>query len=376
MASLYPSGLDELNAGVGSSGQPLSSPDHPSHHTALADAVEAIEGELGTDPSGAAATVKARLDTLDTTVSGKAASSHTHAESDVTGLVTDLAGKVPASLVDAKGDIIAATAADTVARLGVGTNGHVLTADSAQSTGLKWAAASGSGDPTMGGDLSGLASAAQIVAGAVTDVEVAAANKDGAAGTASMRTLGTGASQAAAGNHAHSGVYEPADSDLTAIAGLSSTGLIERTGAGTAATRTIGVAGTNDIPSRSAADGRYVQQSLVDAKGDVVTATADNTPARLAVGTDGQVLTADSAQSTGLKWSSPAAETLPASTVDAKGDLLVATADNTVARLAVGANTYVLTADSSQSTGVKWAAASGGGGKTPADRMYARSTWR
>jgi hypothetical protein len=37
-------------------------------------------------------------------------------------------------------------------------------------------------------------------AGVVTDVQVAAANKDGAAGTASLRTLGTGAAQAAAGN--------------------------------------------------------------------------------------------------------------------------------------------------------------------------------
>lgn len=50
---------------------------------------------------------------------------------------------IPATIVDAKGDIIAATAADTVARLAVGTNGHVLTADSSQSTGIKWAAASG-----------------------------------------------------------------------------------------------------------------------------------------------------------------------------------------------------------------------------------------
>ena len=49
------------------------------------------------------------------------------------------------TIVDAKGDLIAATAADTVSRLAVGTNGQVLTADSTAATGLKWATASGGG---------------------------------------------------------------------------------------------------------------------------------------------------------------------------------------------------------------------------------------
>ena len=44
------------------------------------------------------------------------------------------------TIVDAKGDIIAATAADTVARLAVGANDTILTADSSTATGLKWAA--------------------------------------------------------------------------------------------------------------------------------------------------------------------------------------------------------------------------------------------
>jgi hypothetical protein len=58
----------------------------------------------------------------------------------------DLAnGAIAKSIVDAKGDLVAATAADTVARLAVGANGTVLTADSTEATGLKWAAAAGGG---------------------------------------------------------------------------------------------------------------------------------------------------------------------------------------------------------------------------------------
>jgi hypothetical protein len=45
---------------------------------------------------------------------------------------------------------------------------------------------------------------------------------------------------------------------------------------------------------------------------------------------------------------------IPKSLVDAKGDLLVGTADNTITRLPVDADTYILTADSTATTGVRW----------------------
>jgi hypothetical protein len=49
---------------------------------------------------------------------------------------------IPKSTVTTKGDIIAATASATVTRVGAGTNGFILTADSAEAAGIKWAAAS------------------------------------------------------------------------------------------------------------------------------------------------------------------------------------------------------------------------------------------
>ena len=53
---------------------------------------------------------------------------------------TNASAAISKTIVDAKGDIIAATAADTVARLAVGSDGYYLKADSTTATGLVWGA--------------------------------------------------------------------------------------------------------------------------------------------------------------------------------------------------------------------------------------------
>jgi hypothetical protein len=100
-----------------------------------------------------------------------------------------------------------------------------------------------------------------------------------------------------------------------------------------------------------------IPNSLVDAKGDLIAASADNTPARLAVGTNEHRLVANSSTSTGLAY---VADTTNFA-VAAKGDLLAGTAADTLAALTVGTNGHVLTADSVEATGMKWAAVAAGG---------------
>ena len=66
-----------------------------------------------------------------------------------------------ATAIDAKGDLIGGTGADAFSRLAVGANNTVLTADSAEATGLKWATPASSSGPTFSANKS----ASQTLAG-------------------------------------------------------------------------------------------------------------------------------------------------------------------------------------------------------------------
>ena len=103
----------------------------------------------------------------------------------------------------------------------------------------------------------------------------------------------------------------------------------------------------------------YVPLTPVDAKGDLLIGTANNTVGVLSLGTNNHVLTADSAQATGVKWAAAPGDStkVPLSTVTTKGDLIVGTGSAAVSRLAVGAtNGHALVVDSSTGTGLAWQA--------------------
>lgn len=69
---------------------------------------------------------------------GQVLSKNSNTDMDFTWVTSDDANAIQNAIVDAKGDLIAATAADTPARLSVGNNGETLVADSSASTGLRW----------------------------------------------------------------------------------------------------------------------------------------------------------------------------------------------------------------------------------------------
>ena len=109
------------------------------------------------------------------------------------------------------------------------------------------------------------------------------------------------------------------------------------------------------------AAGAYVEDmtmlrgEITTTKGDIIAADANGVPQRVAVGANTYLLTADSTQAEGVKWAAAPAS----SPLTTKGDLHGFTTVD--ARVPVGSDTQVLTADSTQAAGIKWAAAASGG---------------
>lgn len=138
---------------------------------ATLDTLNELAAALGNDANYAA--------TITTALGGKSATGHGHAESDVTSLVSDLAAKL-------------ATAAHTKAAHDALALSHDSLAD--VSADDHHAQAHHAAHEPSGADPMAV---------------------DAAAATGSLRTIGSGAAQAAAGNHAHSGSYVVGSVTLT-----------------------------------------------------------------------------------------------------------------------------------------------------------------
>lgn len=109
---------------------------------------------------------------------------------------------------------------------------------------------------------------------------------------------------------------------------------------GAAAIRTLG----NAIDTTM---GTMVPKSLVTTKGDLIAATGASTPARLAVGTNDQVLVADSTTATGLKWATPTAGGKNYTAVNSGGTALTGATSITVSGISAKDDIQVLVVDAS-----------------------------
>jgi hypothetical protein len=226
----------------------------------------------------------------------------------------------------AKGDIAVGLAADSATVLTVGTNTHVLTADSGETAGVKWAAPFGTEDAQD-------AVAAAFAAGSHVGVTV---SYNDAGNTLSLTNTVT--------------------QYTTELAQDAAAALFT---AATHSGATVNYDDSGNTLAITVTDQGGILKSLLDAKGDLIVASADNTPAKLTVGvTNGHVLTIDSGEATGLKWAAAAGGSGDVATDaiwDAKGDLAVGTGSDTAAVLTVGSNGKVLTAASGETTGLEWA---------------------
>jgi hypothetical protein len=109
--------------------------------SAATSATSASTSATSAANSATAATTSASSASTSASSAATSASSAATSATSAANSATAAASAIQAVIVDAKGDLIVASAADTVSRLAVGTNGYLLTAASTAALGVQWAEA-------------------------------------------------------------------------------------------------------------------------------------------------------------------------------------------------------------------------------------------
>lgn len=108
---------------------------------ASTSAANASASEIAANTSAIAASTSAASASVSAIAASTSAASALVSANSASAAATQAASAIQATIFDAKGDLIVASAADTAARLGVGTDGFILTASSTATNGITWAAA-------------------------------------------------------------------------------------------------------------------------------------------------------------------------------------------------------------------------------------------